>query len=758
MFICLFTLYIREVNMSEGLRVVRGPDWNLGNKDGGEGHAGTVVHDNNDNTWDIIWDMGCRTQCNAGKNGKYDLRIIDNAPTGARHSCVTCDICKKSRILGTRWKCTVCFDFDLCALCYLQDKHDLNHAFIRFDKETSEGVHVPKRAASQKTKLLGIYPGAEVMRGPDWEYGTQDGGVGSRGVVIDLRSFGSDTGGRNAVKVRWPNDESNVYRLGHKGKVDVECVEPATGGFYYKDHLPLAGAKETATKGNPEMNQSILKIGDKVCVDIPEKALKEVQKGHGGWSLRMTECIGNVGIVKGFQGDDTVEVEYGSDKWQFYAGAVRKVHHIKVGDTVKILENEQKAMLLQKEHGGWEEDMKKSLGKVGKVIKLDSDGDAVVAFGHQAWVFNPACLIPVQGVKPDELHEKQDFSRSTGVAAEEVNAGLARLFAHLVMLDTLGRQTVGAEQVVTAAAQGNLSAVKSLIQQNPKLVNAEYKGLTPLIIASHQGHKEIVEFLLNSKANIDAKDAKGNTALLAALSGKEEQIALFLIERGADVNVVNKDGRTAAHAAAFESLCTPLKQILQKGCNPSLKDDDGDTPLHDAISKKCDRAVALLTNHLKCDMVCTNNNGFNPIQWAALKGHAFAVERILEKVPGIANVAKSDGFTALHIAAINDHKEIASNLILKGKAKINCTDDGGMTPLHLAAIEGYFEMFLQLLGMTTANQNNERFKIACLMIQNGAEIQVRNNRGGTILDVCRNERLRDAVREFIAKTWKSHRY
>lgn len=268
---------------------------------------------------------------------------------------------------------------------------------------------------------------------------------------------------------------------------------------------------------------------------------------------------------------------------------------------------------------------------------------------------------------------------------------------------------------------------------------------------------------------------------------KEEQIALFLIERGADVNVVNKDGRTAAHAAAFESLCTPLKQILQKGCNPSLKDDDGDTPLHDAISKKCDRAVALLTNHLKCDMVCTNNNGFNPIQWAALKGHAFAVERILEKVPGIANVAKSDGFTALHIAAINDHKEIASNLILKGKAKINCTDDGGMTPLHLAAIEGYFEMvkilvqngadiklknkngdtplhlamggnrtgedlFLQLLGMTTANQNNERFKIACLMIQNGAEIQVRNNRGGTILDVCRNERLRDAVREFIAKT------
>ena len=37
----------------EGIRVVRGPDWNYGNKDGGEGHVGTVTQDNEDDTVEV---------------------------------------------------------------------------------------------------------------------------------------------------------------------------------------------------------------------------------------------------------------------------------------------------------------------------------------------------------------------------------------------------------------------------------------------------------------------------------------------------------------------------------------------------------------------------------------------------------------------------------------------------------------------------------------------------------------------------------
>ena len=46
-------------------------------------------------------------------------------------------------------------------------------------------------------------------------------------------------------------------------------------------------------------------------------------------------------------------------------------------------------------------------------MKIDSDGDVAVAFGNQAWVFNPALLSPAPGEKPAQLKEEVDFSKST---------------------------------------------------------------------------------------------------------------------------------------------------------------------------------------------------------------------------------------------------------------------------------------------------------------------------------------------------------
>ena len=37
----------------------------------------------------------------------------------------------------------------------------------------------------------------------------------------------------------WPNGTSNVYRIGHKGKVDLKYVKSSKGGNYYPEHLPV---------------------------------------------------------------------------------------------------------------------------------------------------------------------------------------------------------------------------------------------------------------------------------------------------------------------------------------------------------------------------------------------------------------------------------------------------------------------------------------------------------------------------------------
>jgi hypothetical protein len=36
---------------------------------------------------------------------------------------------------------------------------------------------------------------------------------------------------------------------------------------------------------------TVLHVGDRVCVFLPATELKELQRGRGGWSMRMTEVI-----------------------------------------------------------------------------------------------------------------------------------------------------------------------------------------------------------------------------------------------------------------------------------------------------------------------------------------------------------------------------------------------------------------------------------------------------------------------------------
>ena len=65
-----------------GMRVLRGPHWQGGDADGGEGHLGTIRELLGDGHVRVLWDNGQETTCKAGAGGKYELRILDTAPVG----------------------------------------------------------------------------------------------------------------------------------------------------------------------------------------------------------------------------------------------------------------------------------------------------------------------------------------------------------------------------------------------------------------------------------------------------------------------------------------------------------------------------------------------------------------------------------------------------------------------------------------------------------------------------------------------------
>ena len=66
------------------------------------------------------------------------------------------------------------------------------------------------------------------------------GGEGSEGTLLNVTDWDRDSV-RSVVTVQWDRGHTNIYRLGHHGKVDVKAVALAEGGKYYPRHLPVAG-------------------------------------------------------------------------------------------------------------------------------------------------------------------------------------------------------------------------------------------------------------------------------------------------------------------------------------------------------------------------------------------------------------------------------------------------------------------------------------------------------------------------------------
>ena len=79
-------------------------------------------------------------------------------------------------------------------------------------------VFVGNRLGKCKVEAKGIFAGAQVMRGPDWDWGNQDGGPQSVGQVLDVRGWELESF-RSVACVKWKPTSTNVYRVGHKGKV-----------------------------------------------------------------------------------------------------------------------------------------------------------------------------------------------------------------------------------------------------------------------------------------------------------------------------------------------------------------------------------------------------------------------------------------------------------------------------------------------------------------------------------------------------------
>ncbi|XP_075803308.1 E3 ubiquitin-protein ligase MIB2 isoform X6 [Microtus pennsylvanicus] len=633
-----------------GMRVVRGTDWKWGQQDGGEGGVGTVVElgrhgspSTPDRTVVVQWDQGTRTNYRAGYQGAHDLLLYDNAQIGIRHPNIICDCCKKHGLRGMRWKCRVCFDYDLCTQCYMHNKHDLTHAFERYETSHSRPVSLSPRQGLPRIPLRGIFQGAKVVRGPDWEWGSQDGGEGKTGRVVDIRGWDVETG-RSVASVTWADGTTNVYRVGHKGKVDLKCVGEAAGGFYYKEHLPKLG-KPAELQRRVSVDGQPFQRGDKVKCLLDTDVLRDMQEGHGGWNPRMAEH---------------------NSFW--------------VGDVVRVIDDLDTVKRLQAGHGEWTDDMAPALGRVGKVLKVFGDGNLRVAVGGQRWTFSPSCLV---AYRPEE-----DANLDVAERARENRSSLS------VALDKLRTQKSDPEhpgRLVVEAALGNVARALDLLRRHPEQVDTKNQGRTALQVAAYLGQVELVQLLLQARASVDLLDDEGNTALHYAALGNQPEATRVLLSAGCGVDARNGTRSTALHVAVQRGFLEVVKTLCERGCDVNLPDAHADTPLHSAISAGAGASsiVEVLTEVPGIDVTATNSQGFTLLHHASLKGHVLAVRKILARARQLVDAKKEDGFTALHLAALNDHREVAQVLIREGRCDVNVRNRKLQSPLHLAVQQAH---------------------------------------------------------------------
>ena len=290
------------------------------------------------------------------------------------------------------------------------------------------------------------------------------------------------------------------------------------------------------------------------------------------------------------------------------------------------------------------------------------------------------------------------------------------------------------------------------------------------IVAAAKGYRpDMVKLLVEKGAKVNATDKNGDTALTAyACRSRRESVELvtFLIERGADVNAQNNRGVRALHRATKDPEI--VRMLLEKGATPNVKNADGKTPLHRAVLNPESTQMLLEKG---ADVNAADKYGKTPLHQA--KYCERCVQMLLEKGARV-NVADEDGRTPLHEAVDVLSLESVKQLIKK-KADVNAADSKGRTALHVVAATAGDKMPRKRLTAPPSTprtkrelyerklqQHQQREKrlqstvhtanaIIELLLENGANVNARNQSGRTPLDVAHYGKVGDCLKDHGGK-------
>ncbi|XP_026428760.1 26S proteasome non-ATPase regulatory subunit 10-like [Papaver somniferum] len=271
-------------------------------------------------------------------------------------------------------------------------------------------------------------------------------------------------------------------------------------------------------------------------------------------------------------------------------------------------------------------------------------------------------------------------------------------------LDVNTKDERGGSPLLQATLGGNMNTVEYLLVKGADPETSDTKGYMPLHAAAEKGYTEIVTKLLSRGVNVNAASEIGTSLVMAANFGQLEALQILLdhnanpnlspgcsftplagsivsgylqcveplLEAGADPDG-GSYGETPLIAAADDGLTQIIKRLIQAGANSDITNNI-------MLSDLCRPIFTLyLQAQYPDDTLCCiyyTNDGFTPIEIAALNGYSNVVEvlfPVTSRIPGY--VDWSIGGVIAHVQSdqAKEQRELKAKEKLH-EAKLSGTD------------------------------------------------------------------------------------
>jgi ankyrin repeat protein len=289
-----------------------------------------------------------------------------------------------------------------------------------------------------------------------------------------------------------------------------------------------------------------------------------------------------------------------------------------------------------------------------------------------------------------------------------------------------------AKELFQAIRRGQISAMRSVLDHDPKLISAvDENGSTPLILAAYWAGAAEVKELLARGADPNAKNDSGVAALIPATDNLET--TRLLVEGGADVNGQAEAGDSPLMVAARRAgAVRVVRYLLDKGANIKASTKDGATALHRAAESGDVDVLKLLVDR-GADVDSQRKSGGSPLASAVVSGHGAVVRYLLSKgaKPNLSDVGLSRAVFQGNVEIVKALLEAGAEVKNSGNAIF--PGFGGSEPILVFACFSY----------------NADAQIVKMLLDRGADPAAKSQQGRTPLELARERGYEEVAKLLV---------